>query len=161
MASLCHAKPSGARHPEPIEYGGTFPLPERSSTASSCASASGTSARQEMAILDSQQHHHPIETLERVVESRLEEPRPERSIYVDDLVKEYIVSWSMLPALTRTSTWAPARAGRWRCTEGQARAALEGRATYTNVKALARPMLAHRLIISPSARIRTWTRPQS
>ena len=80
-----------------------------------------------------------------------------RSIYVDDLVKEYIVS---LVNATRTHPdiylGASPRGSLALYRGGQARAALEGRdyVIPDDVKALARPMLAHRLIISPSARIK-------
>jgi MoxR-like ATPase len=144
----------------PIEYEGTFPLPEAQLDRFLLRIRLGyPSARQEMAILDSQQHHHPIETLERVVEvEELEEAQTgTRSIYVDDLVKEYIVS---LVNATRTHPdiylGASPRGSLALYRGGQARAALEGRdyVIPDDVKALARPMLAHRLIISPSARIK-------
>ncbi|NPV07179.1 MAG: MoxR family ATPase [Anaerolineae bacterium] len=144
----------------PIEYEGTFPLPEAQLDRFLLRIRLGYPApREEMAILSSQQHQHPIETLERVVE--LEELQQAqvaiRDVYVDDLVKEYIVS---LVNATRTHPdiylGASPRGSLALHRGGQARAALEGRdyVIPDDVKALARPMLAHRLIISPSARIK-------
>ena len=50
-----------------------------------------------------------------------------KEIYVDPLIKQYIVAWSTRRASTRPSTSAPRRAARWRSSAAQARALLDGR----------------------------------
>jgi MoxR-like ATPase len=109
--------------------------------------------------LDSQQLRHPIEELDKVVEVEelLEAQEAIRHVYVDDLIKEYIIS---LVSATRSHPdiylGASPRGSLALYRGGQARAALEGRdfVIPDDIKALAVPMLAHRLIISPSARIK-------
>src|SRR5574339_1287878 len=77
----------------PIEYEGTFPLPEAQLDRFLLRVRMGyPSASEETKILSGQQLHHPIEALDRVVES--EElraiQRAVKDIYINDLVKEYI-----------------------------------------------------------------------
>jgi len=80
-----------------------------------------------------------------------------REVYVDDLVKRYIVQ---LTRATRTHPdvylGASPRGSLALYKTAQARAAALGRdyVTPDDIKALAQPALAHRLIISPSARIK-------
>lgn len=144
----------------PIEYEGTFPLPEAQLDRFLMRIRLGYPApREEMTILSSQQRRHPIESLEKVVEQEelLEGQQAIRELYVDDLVKEYIVS---LVGSTRSHSdiylGASPRGSLALHRGAQARASLEGRdyVIPDDVKALAKPMLAHRLIISPSARIK-------
>ncbi|NLT43688.1 MAG: AAA domain-containing protein, partial [Anaerolineae bacterium] len=76
----------------PIEYEGTFPLPEAQLDRFLLRLRLGyPSARDEVSILDSQQRRHPIDSLDRVVEvEELQEAQVAiREIYVDDLIKEY------------------------------------------------------------------------
>jgi MoxR-like ATPase len=144
----------------PIEYEGTFPLPEAQLDRFLMKIRLGYPTQQEeMAILNSQQLSHPIDELAPVVEvaELLEAQVAIRQLYVDDLVKEYIVS---LVAATRSHPdvylGASPRGSLALYRGAQVRAALEGRdyAIPDDVKALAKPMLAHRLIVSPSARIK-------
>jgi MoxR-like ATPase len=79
----------------PIEYEGTFPLPEAQLDRFLMKIRLGYPTQQEeMAILNSQQVTHPIDLLGTVVEvAELTEAQAAiRQMYVDDLVKEYIVS---------------------------------------------------------------------
>ena len=144
----------------PIEYEGTFPLPEAQLDRFLMRIRLGyPSPRDEMTILSSQQLRHPIEDLNRVVEldELLAAQAAIRELYIDDLVKEYIVA---LVGGTRSHPdiylGASPRGSLALHGGGQARAALDGRdyVIPDDVKALAKPMLAHRLIISPSARIK-------
>jgi MoxR-like ATPase len=144
----------------PIEYEGTFPLPEAQLDRFLLRLRLGyPSPRDEVSILDSQQRRHPIDSLDRVIEvEELQEAQVAiRDIYVDDLVKEYIVA---LVNATRNHPdiylGASPRGSLALHRGGQARAALEARdyVIPDDVKALAAPMLAHRLIVSPSARIK-------
>ncbi|MHB0878716.1 MAG: AAA family ATPase [Anaerolineae bacterium] len=144
----------------PIEYEGTFPLPEAQLDRFLMRIRLGyPSPREEMTILSSQQRQHPIDSLDKVVDitELVEGQQAIREIYVDDLIKEYIVS---LVGATRSHAdiylGASPRGSLSLYRGSQARAAIDGRdyVIPDDVKALARPMLAHRLIISPSARIK-------
>ena len=144
----------------PIEYEGTFPLPEAQLDRFLMRITLGhPNKEQEVEILDAQRYRHPIETIAQVVsvEELLQAQREVHDVYVDDLVKNYIValvhatreySDVYLGASPRGSL------GLYRC--GQAWAALQGRdyVMPDDIKLLAVPVLAHRMIISPSARIR-------
>ncbi len=144
----------------PIEYEGTFPLPEAQLDRFLLKIRLGyPTPRQEAVILDSQQRRHPIESLDKIVdvEELIEGQAAIREMYVDDLIKEYIVA---LVGATRSHPdiylGASPRGSLALYRGSQARASLDGREYVIpdDVKALARPMLGHRLIISPSARIK-------
>jgi MoxR-like ATPase len=113
----------------------------------------------EITMLERQQHSHPVTRIEQVVsaEELIEAQQRIRDVYLDDLVKEYIVK---LVEATRKHPdvylGASPRGSIALYRTGQARAAIFGRdyVTPDDVKALALVTLAHRLIISPSARIK-------
>jgi MoxR-like ATPase len=144
----------------PIEYEGTFPLPEAQLDRFLLRLRLGyPDPQHELAVLDSQQRAHPIDSLGQVVskEELLGAQAAIREMYVDVLVKTYIIE-----VVTRTRKHADVYLGaspRGSLTlfrSAQARAALEGR-TYVipdDIKALAPFALAHRMIVSPSARIK-------
>src|SRR5205823_13828656 len=80
----------------PIEYEGTFPLPEAQLDRFIMRLSLGYPDRNdEVAILDSQQIGHPLDTLEQVVEPtellELQEA-VRREVFVDDKVRDYIVN---------------------------------------------------------------------
>ena len=78
----------------PIEYEGTFPLPEAQIDRFMMRLALGyPSAADEMHILEAQREHHPLQDIGQVIsaEELLTAQTAVRQIYVDDLVKEYIV----------------------------------------------------------------------
>ena len=144
----------------PIEYEGTFPLPEAQLDRFMMRISLGyPSPQDEISILDSQQYIHPVDTLEQVIviQELLDAQGKAREVYVDSLIKEYIVS--MVNA-TRNHPdlylGASPRGSLALYKTSQARAALLGRdyVIPDDVKALAMPALAHRLIVSPSARIK-------
>jgi MoxR-like ATPase len=144
----------------PIEYEGTFPLPEAQLDRFMMRISLGyPSPEDEITILDSQQYVHPVETLEQVIGVRqlLDVQEKVKEVYVDSLVKEYIVS---LVEATRHHPdiylGASPRGSLALYKTGRARAAILGRdyVIPDDVKALAMPTLAHRLIVSPSARIK-------
>jgi MoxR-like ATPase len=144
----------------PIEYEGTFPLPEAQLDRFMLRVNIGYPGDQEeITMLDRQQHSHPIEHLEQVVsaEELIDAQRSIRDVYIDDLVKEYIVR---LVKTTRKHPdvylGASPRGSIALYRTGQARAAILGRdyVLPDDVKALSMVTLAHRLIISPSARIK-------
>src|SRR5690606_16805270 len=97
------------------------------------------------------------------VEELVEAQRAVRNVYVDDLVKNYIVD---LVSSTREHPdiylGASPRGSLALFSAARAWAAIEGRdyVIPDDVKLLAEPTLAHRLIISPSARIKNVTARQ-
>jgi MoxR-like ATPase len=110
-------------------------------------------------MLDSQQHTHPVTRLEQVVtgEELIAVQQQIKDVLINDLVKEYIVK---LVNATRKHPdvylGASPRGSIALYRTGQARAAILGRdyVIPDDIKALAMVTLAHRLIISPSARIK-------
>jgi MoxR-like ATPase len=144
----------------PIEYEGTFPLPEAQLDRFMMRISLGyPETDSEITMLERQQHSHPVTRIEQVVsaEELIEAQQRIRDVYLDDLVKEYIVK---LVEATRKHPdvylGASPRGSIALYRTGQARAAIFGRdyVTPDDVKALALVTLAHRLIISPSARIK-------
>jgi MoxR-like ATPase len=145
----------------PIEYEGTFPLPEAQLDRFLLRINLGyPSKRDEMAVLQRQQVQHPIDQLGVVlgVNDLLALQQTVReAVYVDDLVTEYIVS---LVGETRSHPdvylGASPRGSLALYRTAQARAALAGRdyVLPDDVKALAAATLEHRLIVNPGARIK-------
>jgi len=147
----------------PIEYEGTFPLPEAQLDRFMLRIRLGyPSANDEIAMLDAQQFKHPVEEIEQVVDTPalLQAQEEIRSIHVDDKIKAYIVD---LMTQTRkhpeVSLGASPRGSLVLYRTAQARAAMSSRdyVTPDDVKALAPVCLAHRMIVSPSARIKDIT----
>ncbi len=144
----------------PIEYEGTFPLPEAQVDRFMLRIRLGYPAKQqEMNILTLQQAEHPIARLEQVVNvgDLTTAQHDVKQVYVSDAVREYIVSLVLatrdhpdlyLGASPRGSLALFKLARAW--------AALDNRdyVIPDDVKHLAIPALAHRLITSPSARIK-------
>src|SRR3954463_16360907 len=81
----------------PIDYEGTFPLPEAQLDRFIARISLGYPARSdEIEVLSRQQHEHPLEHLDQVVESAelTAAQAAVRSVHVDPLIREYIVSIS-------------------------------------------------------------------
>ncbi len=144
----------------PIEYEGTFPLPEAQLDRFLLRLSLGyPSASDEIRILEGQQFAHPVETLEQVVtiEELLGAQTAVRHIHVAPPVKAYIVE---IAAQTRRHQdvylGASPRGSLALFRSAQARASIEGRdyVIPDDVKALADSALAHRVIIGPAARIK-------
>ncbi len=145
----------------PIEYEGTFPLPEAQLDRFLLRLSLGyPSHMEEIAVLQNQMSGHPLSRIEQVVDvSELVTAQQYiiENVRVDPLILEYIVSMSeatrrhdeiYLGASPRGTLGLLASARAW--------AALAGRdyVLPDDVKALAEPVLAHRLIVSPAARMR-------
>jgi len=144
----------------PIEYEGTFPLPEAQLDRFLLRIRLGYPGKEEeIEVLDRQQHTHPINALQQVVDvdELLAAQEAVKDIYVDPLVKEYIVN---LVRQTRDHPdvylGSSSRGALAIYRLGQARAALMGRdyVLPDDVKALAGPALGHRIIVGPAARIK-------
>ncbi|HHH40711.1 MAG TPA: MoxR family ATPase [Chloroflexi bacterium] len=147
----------------PIEYEGTFPLPEAQLDRFMLRITIGyPSAQDEIAILDSQQFTHPIEQISQVVEAEelIQVQEQLKEVYVDPLIKQYIVE---IVHQTRNHPdvylGASPRGSLTLYRTAQARAALRGRdyVIPDDVKALVEATLGHRMIVSPAARIKDVT----
>jgi MoxR-like ATPase len=147
----------------PIEYEGTFPLPEAQLDRFLLRVYLGyPSQTDEVLVMDLQQKTHPIEGLQNVAEPGeiLGVQRAVREIYVDPLIKQYIVG---IVDATRNHEsvylGASPRGSLALYRTCQARALLDDRdfVLPDDVKELAYATLGHRIIVSPSARVKTIT----
>jgi MoxR-like ATPase len=150
----------------PIEYEGTFPLPEAQVDRFLMRVRLGyPTVEDEINVLERQQFRHPFEDLEQVVsvEELLENQEAIKSIYVAPALKRYIVD---LTHNTRQHNevylGASPRGSLALFRTSQARAAMLGRSYVLpdDIKALAIPTLAHRVILGPSARLRDLSAQQ-
>lgn len=143
----------------PIEYEGTFRLPEAQLDRFLMKVKLGyPEMENEIEILDRQQFHHPIEGLKPVVtvEHVLKAQQLIRSVEVATSIKRYIVE---IVRKTRSHSDAYLGAsprgslGLYRAS--QARAAIMGRSYVIpdDIQALAAPVLAHRMILAPGAHL--------
>jgi MoxR-like ATPase len=141
----------------PIEYEGTFALPEAQLDRFMLRIRLGyPSHSDEQDILDQQKISHPIDDLEEVltVDELREMQHAVREVYVDPSVADYIVR---LVNATRTHPdvylGASPRGSLALYRTGQALAALDGRdyVIPDDIKTLAESALAHRLIIKTSS----------
>ena len=144
----------------PIEYEGTFPLPEAQLDRFLMRVSLGYPDREhELQILGDRQHEQPIDTVQQVLDANdiLSIQESVQHIYVDELVHGYIVD---VVRATREHPdvylGASPRASLGLFRSGQALAAIRGRGYVVpdDVKYLAEAVIAHRIIVSPAARIR-------
>ena len=144
----------------PIEYEGTFPLPEAQVDRFMMRIHLGYPSRtSEIDVMTRQATHHPIQDIQQVVgaEELMTAQKAARDVYVDELVKGYIVD---LVTTTRDHPdvylGASPRGSLSLYLAARAWAAMEGRdfVLPDDIKLLAPSVLAHRLIVSPSARIK-------
>jgi MoxR-like ATPase len=147
----------------PIEYEGTFPLPEAQLDRFLLRIHLGyPSMTDEVLIMEGQQRQHPIDTLEAVTGPGeiLSMQRAVKDIYVDPLIKQYIVS--IVDATRKHGSvylGASPRGSLALYRTCQARALLDGRdfVLPDDVKELAYATLGHRIIIAPAARVKNAT----
>jgi MoxR-like ATPase len=144
----------------PIEYEGTFPLPEAQLDRFLLRVKLGyPESMDEVKVLERQQFQHPIETLEKVIteEEVLEAQEEVKKIHVAPEVKGYMVEINR-----RTRDFpdvylgASPRGSLTLFRTSQSRAAIIGRdfVLPDDVKALAKSALGHRIILGPAARLR-------
>ena len=144
----------------PIEYEGTFPLPEAQLDRFLMRISLGyPNLEEELAIIEGQEQSHPMDSLEAVTNSQdiigLQEAA--KSVYVDRLVRQYIVS---LTEATRNhrevSLGASPRASLGLFRTSRALALIRDRdyVIPDDIKLLAPGVIAHRIMLSPSARMR-------
>lgn len=144
----------------PIEYEGTFQLPEAQLDRFLLRIRLGyPSLDHEIEILERQQLQHPIDDLQQVVslEELLDAQKAVKSIFVAAPVKRYMVE---LVRQTRQHSevylGASPRGSLALFRTGQARSAIQGRdfVLPDDVKVLAKSALSHRVILGPAARLR-------
>jgi len=147
----------------PIEYEGTFPLPEAQLDRFLIRLELGyPAAHDEVTIMDRQLHGHPLHDLEQVCgpEDVIGLEAAIREVYIDVLIKHYIVA---LTDATRNHDsvylGASPRGSLALQRLCQARALLDGRdyVLPDDVKALAYPALGHRILLNSQARVKGTT----
>ena len=144
----------------PIEYEGTFPLPEAQLDRFMLRITLGyPTSEQELEIVKNQQESHPIESLEAVVTDRdvIEIQGAAKAVYVDDLIGQYIVTLTEATRRHEDVSLGSSPRGSLALFRGaQAMALIRGRdfVLPDDVKELAVPMLGHRIIASAAARMR-------
>jgi len=144
----------------PIEYEGTFPLPEAQLDRFLLRLRLGyPNSIDEVEVLNRQQLRHPIETLKSMVKltELLQSMAQVKKVFVSEAIKHYIVD---LTNRTRQHPdvylGASPRGSLALFRTGQVAAAMEGRdyVLPDDIKRLAVPVLAHRVIVGPAARLR-------
>jgi len=142
----------------PIEYEGTYPLPEAQLDRFSMRLALGYPAlADEARMLNEQTTEPPLDSLTPVatlaeVTAAIDEAR---SLFVEESLNRYVVAvLRHTRGSSRLALGASPRAGIALLRVAKARALAEGRdyVLPDDVKAIAAPVLAHRLILAPEAR---------
>jgi len=147
----------------PIEYEGTFPLPEAQLDRFLVRIQMGYPQPQdELNILASQQYQHPLQNLQQVVTLKelLAVQQLIKDVYVAKEVQQYIIN--LITASRRHGDvylGSSPRGSLALFRTAQARAAMSGRdfVIPDDVKALAEVTLAHRIIVGPAARLKNIT----
>jgi len=142
----------------PVEFRGTYPLPEAQMDRFAMQFALGyVSPAEEVAILTAQEHNHPLDELQpaATLAEVLALKRAVENIRISDELKRYAVD---LVAATRTATGiqlgASPRASIALMKTAQAEALFDGFdfVTPEQLQKLAVPVIAHRLVLEPQAR---------
>jgi MoxR-like ATPase len=150
----------------PIEYEGTFPLPEAQVDRFLMRIRLGYPSKEdEIRVLERQQFQHPFDELEQMVsvEELTEMQEAVKTVFVSPAVKQYIVD---LTNQTRVHNevylGASPRGSLALYRTGQARACILGRdyVLPDDIKVLAVSTLAHRVILGPGARLRDLSAQQ-
>jgi MoxR-like ATPase len=142
----------------PIEYEGTYPLPEAQLDRFAMRVELGyPSLAEEAKMLDEQTHTPPLESLEPVAGAddvaRL--VARARDIYVEESLRKYVVALlRQTRGDSRLYLGASPRSGIALLRVAKSRALADGRDYLVpdDVKAVAVPVLSHRLILGPEAR---------
>jgi MoxR-like ATPase len=147
----------------PIEYEGTFPLPEAQLDRFLMKVTMGyPSMLEEIRILESQQIRHPIEDLREIATSSqvIRAQEQIKHVLISQPVKRYIVDFVRA---TREHAdvylGASPRGSLGLFRVGQAFAAIRGRdyVRPDDIKEIAEPVLAHRVIVQPAAKLHGLT----
>lgn len=144
----------------PVELEGTFPLPEAQLDRFLLRIKLGyPSVNDEEAILSLFQQTNPLDSLTSVIEAKelLELQKICRQVYIENSVRNYIVTITRATREHRSiELGASPRASLGLNLASQALAAIRGRdyVIPDDIKHLAAPVLAHRLIIKTEARLK-------
>jgi MoxR-like ATPase len=142
----------------PVEFRGTYPLPEAQMDRFAMQFTLGyVPPQEEVAILTAQEHNHPIDELKPVVSLAevIALKRAVENIRISAEIKRYAVD---LVAATRTASGvqlgASPRASIALMKIAQAEALFDGLEFVTpeQIQKLAVPVIAHRLVLEPQAR---------
>jgi MoxR-like ATPase len=142
----------------PIEYEGTYPLPEAQLDRFAMRLELGyPPLADEAKMLDEQTHVPPLESLEPVAaaDDVIRLAAQARDVYVEESLSRYVVALlRQTRADTRLYLGASPRAGISLLRVAKARALADGREYLVpdDVKAVATSVLSHRLILGPEAR---------
>jgi len=149
----------------PVEFRGTYPLPEAQMDRFAMQFALGYVApEEEVAILSAQEQHHPLDDVTPCVsmDDALRLRRSVRDVRVSDELRRYAVDLVRATrALAGVQLGASPRASLALVKAAQALALLDGAAFVVpeHVQELAVPVIAHRLVIDPQARFSGVTAP--
>lgn len=144
----------------PVEYHGIFPLPEAELDRFTVRVTLGyASFEQELAIIERQESKNPIDDVAPVTtpEKVILVQEETKGIYVDPLVRQYIVSLTQASRQHQDTVLGASHRGSLSLFRtSQALALIRGREFVVpdDVKELAGAVLAHRLILTPEARAR-------
>ncbi|WP_138203778.1 AAA family ATPase [Haloimpatiens lingqiaonensis] len=147
----------------PIEYEGTYPLPEAQLDRFMMKVSIGyPSEEAELSILNVYRRNEPIETIGAVAEAEdiLSLQAKVREVYVNDDINKYIIN---IINATRNNKFlvlgASTRATLALLRVSQANALMNGRnyVVPEDVKENALSVLSHRIILTPSARVSNYT----
>jgi MoxR-like ATPase len=142
----------------PIEYEGTYPLPEAQLDRFSMRLSLGyPPLADEAKMLAEQTSEPPLDTLEAVCskEQILQVIEEAKAVYVEESINRYVVAvLRHTRADARLYLGASPRAGIALLRVAKARALADARSFVSpdDVKAIAEPVLSHRLILAPEAR---------
>jgi MoxR-like ATPase len=142
----------------PIEFHGTYPLPEAQLDRFAMRINLGyPDPEREVDVLFSQFHHHPLEDVQKVVDVRsvLSVQEAVRSVRVERAIARYLVALAdATRAHSSVKMGCSPRGTLILFRMAQARAFLEGRdyAVPEDVRAVALPTLAHRLALDTKAK---------
>lgn len=139
----------------PIEFHGTYPLPEAQLDRFLLRIRLGYPSKlQEISIMDSQRLHHPVTTIQSVssAEEVLLMQSASKHIYIDDTIKGYIVD-----VVTRTRSHPAVQLGAsprgslgiMRASQARAFLAQRDFVIPDDAKFVAEPVLCHRVLLKP------------
>ncbi len=147
----------------PVDHEGTFPLPEAQLDRFMMKFSLGyPSMQDEMKMLELLQGRHPIDSLDAVVPAKdiLACQKLVQQVHLDPKIRQYILQ---IVHLSRESDHlvlgGSPRASFGLFRAGQALAAMRGRKYVLpdDIKMIAQPVLAHRMIVKPESRLRRIT----
>jgi MoxR-like ATPase len=143
-----------------IEYEGTFPLPEAQLDRFFMRISLGyPDVKEEVSIMDDRERLDPINQLQPVCSAAdiIELQKVSEEIYIDDVIKKYIVEISdNTRRHTDVALGVSPRASISMMKAGKSIALVMGRdyVIPDDIKNIVPPVLSHRLLLTPSARMR-------